>query len=301
MNTTKSWIIGVLTLSLVVFVSGGKATGGTTARGEPSWYWGVAPEETVKFHQGLSGTQVGRNLHRAADLTGSTIRNRDGKKLGTVYDLVLTPDLNGVSYAAVSTGGFFGMGRRLHAIPWSAVQTGPDGKIVAAISEEEFARDPGFAVWPAEGNPRWLDRTGERAGRAGLGVVTAADRYRIENRRFSRIKGMEVRGREDRRIGTVRDLVVATDTGAVPYTIVSLGGFLGLGQQYAAVPRNAVDWEMEQRTARVNVDRQVLQGYAFSPGAFPNLSDPLYAQRLDRAYGVEGGQTALGYVPGKEK
>lgn len=300
MNTTKSWIIGVLTVGLTVFVSAGNAADGTAASDEPSWYWGVAPEQTARAREGLTGTQVGRNLHRAAKLTGSTIRNLDGEKLGTVHDLVLTPDFNDVSYAAVSTGGFLGIGRRLHAIPWSAVQTGSDGKIVVAISKVELAQDAGFGEWPAEGNPRWLAGTGERTAQVRYGVTTAAERASIRNRRFSRIKGTQVRGPNDDRVGTIQDLVVSTDTGAVPYTIVSLGGFLGLGQRYAAVPRNAIDLNMEQRMARVTANRQVLQGYAFSPGEFPNLSDPLYTQRLDRAYGVQGYGTALGYVPGKE-
>ena len=278
MNTTKSWIIGVLALSLVVFVSGLQASDGTAAGDEPSWHWGVSPENQMRMEQGLTGKQVGRNLHRAEDLTGSTIRNPQGEKLGTVHDLVLTPDLNGVSYAAVASGGVLGMGRRLHAIPWSAIRTGPDGGLVADIGKEQLAQDAGFGEWPAEGNPRWLARAGGHTAEVEFGVVTAPDRASIENRRFSRIKGTQVRGKSDDKVGTIQDLVVATDTGAVPYTIVSFGGLLGLGQQYAAVPRTAIDLNMEQRVARVTADRQVLQGYAFSAGEFPNLSDPSYAR-----------------------
>jgi sporulation protein YlmC with PRC-barrel domain len=42
-----------------------------------------------------------------------------GENLGKVHDVVLTPDLNRISYVVVSTGGFLGMGNKLHAIPWS--------------------------------------------------------------------------------------------------------------------------------------------------------------------------------------
>jgi hypothetical protein len=56
---------------------------------------------------------------------------------------------------------------------------------------------------------------------------------------------------------------------------------------------------MELQTARVDANRQTLEAYAFSPGEFPNLSDPLYVQELSRAYGLEY-DTVLGYVPAEE-
>ncbi len=279
MNTTKSWIIGVLAVGLAVGISGCESTDQAAAGNEPSWYWGMPQEETLRS-QDLSGTRVGTTLHRATKLVGLPVRNLDGRQLGSIYDLVLTPDLNGVSYLAVSDA------RGFHAIPWSAVQTGADGSILIAINEQELAQDPVFMEWPAEGNPRWSDRAEEPAERAESGAV--ADGANVQDRRFSHIEGMAVRGPEGRRIGTVRDLVVATDTGAVAYTIVSFGGFLGLGREYAAVPRNAVDVDTQQWTARLDVDRETLHAHAFSPDSFPDLSDPLYVQELSRAYGVEG-------------
>lgn len=293
MNRTKLQVMGVLAVGLAAVLSGCESADQAAARDEPAWYWGVAPEETEVSPTGLAGTQVGANLHRASELTGTPLRTFDGEALGTVYDLVLTPDLNGVSYAAVSDG------RGFHAIPWSAIQTGPDGRLVAALSEQELAQKAGFREWPAEGDPHWLDRPEEQAERAESGAMTAAERLSIQRRRFSLIEGMPARGREGDRVGTVQDLVVATDTGAVAYTVVSFGGFLGLGREYAAVPMTAVDLDTQQQVARVDANRRTLEAYAFSPGEFPNLSDPLYAQELARAYGLEY-DTVLGYVPAEE-
>jgi sporulation protein YlmC with PRC-barrel domain len=230
------------------------------------------------------------------------MKNINGEKLGTIHDLVLTPDFDNVSYAVVSTGGIFGIGTRLHAIPWSSVQAGIDGDMAVPISREEFRQDRGFtgAHWPSEGNPRWLSRPGERTEEVRFDMMTKADRESIQNRRFSRIKGTTVKGPEDHTIGTIRDMVVAADTGAVAYTIVSFGGFLGLGPSYAAVPMNAVDFPPGQRVAQVRVNRQALEAYAFSPSAFPNLSDPVYARQLNRAYGIESYDTVFGYVPPEE-
>ncbi len=305
MDTTKLRIKGGLTLCLVAILSGyGVAAerlgDQRTMSDQPPWEWGVGRQDAPQSPQDASETRVGTNLHRASRIRGSTLRNSQGEKLGSVYDLVLTPDLDGISYAVVSTGGFFGIGRQLHAVPWSAIETGIDGKIAAPISAREFAQDRGFTDWPTEGNPRWLSRAGERTEEVTFGVTRAADRESIQNRRFSRIRGMVVRGPQDRSIGTLQDLVVSTDSGRVAYSVVSFGGLFGLGQQYAAVPITAIDIESEQRLARVDVDRQALEAYAFSPNAFPNLSDPMYAQQLNRVYGLEGYDTVLGYVPAEE-
>ncbi len=300
MYTTKLWIKSILTLSLVVALSGyglaEEADSETTTRIDRS------AESRSMSQLDTSGSQVGVNLHRASRVVGSPVTNVQGEKLGTVYDLVLTPELSDISYAVVSSGGFLGVGRQLHAIPWSSVQTGIDGGIVVPISEQEFLQDRGFPGnrWPAEGNPRWLSRPGERTEEITYDVTTAAEQKNIQQRRFNRIRGTMVKGPEDRSIGTVRDLVVAADTGRITYTIVSFGGLLGMGERYSAVPMSAVDFDLGQKIARVDVDRQALQAYAFAPNAFPNLSDPLYAQRLHTAYGIEGYDTVLGYVPAEE-
>jgi hypothetical protein len=109
-----------------------------------------------------------------------------------------------------------------------------------------------------------------------------------------------VRTADGRSGGTVRDLVIATDTGEIAYTIVSLGGFFGLGQQYAAVPHSAVTYLPGIRTATVDASRETLQANTFSPGRFPNLADAAYAQNINRAFGLETGDTVLGFVPAEE-
>jgi sporulation protein YlmC with PRC-barrel domain len=291
MDIKKSWIMVVPALALAAVLAGCESTEKTTASSEPSWYWGVAPESTGAS-QTLPGLQVGKDLYRATDLTGSFLTNPQGEILGYVSDLVLTPNLDDVSYAAVLAG------RQLHAIPWSAVKTGPDGNIVAAISQQALLRAPGFTEWPAEGNPRWLSPARQRA-QATVPGATPASEASVQDRRVSRIVGMPVTGKEGRKVGTIKDLIVSTDTGVVPYTIVSFGGLLGLGREYAAVPRNAMVLDTAQRIARVDADRQTLQANAFSPGKFPNLSSPAYVRQLSQAYGVEYG-TVLGYVPADE-
>ncbi len=63
----------------------------------------------------------GANI-RTSQVIGMTVRNMDGKDIGTVNDIVLNAATGRVRYAAVSYGGFLGMGDKLFAVPWQAFE-----------------------------------------------------------------------------------------------------------------------------------------------------------------------------------
>lgn len=304
MYTTRSFVSGVLAIGLVAILSGyglaaeqpGSET--TIIITEPSQDTMARLESDTTE---MSGQPV---LLRTSKLIGKPLKDIQGEKIGTIHDLVVTEDFDNVSYAAVSTGGVFGLGRKLHAVPWSAIKLGIGDSVTAPIDARELEQDRGFSdtYWPAEGDPRWAGRAGERTEEVTYGAQTAADRESIQSRRVSRIKGIMVKEPHGRDVGTVQDLVVAMDSGRVTYTIVSHGGLLGMGQRYSAVPTGAVVFQPERNIARLEVDEQVLQANSFAPGQFPNLSDPLYARRIHESYGVETGPdwVVLGFVAPEE-
>lgn len=55
--------------------------------------------------------------------------------------------------------------------------------------------------------------------------------YRIDN-----LTGTDVRNIDDETLGSVHDVVLDPATGSVSYVLVARGGFLGLGEEYVAVP-----------------------------------------------------------------
>src|SRR5258706_9166781 len=52
--------------------------------------------------------------------------------------------------------------------------------------------------------------------------------------------GMEVRNRNDERLGEIKDLVVDLQSGKIAYLTLSVGGFLGVGEKLIAVPTGAL-------------------------------------------------------------
>ncbi|MEN6336211.1 MAG: PRC-barrel domain-containing protein [Phycisphaerales bacterium] len=247
--------------------------------------------------QQAAPTMTTTEIRRASQLIGKPVKNTQGEKLGTIYDLVLTPELDQVSYVALSRGGFLGIGRNLYAIPWSSIRVGSTGAYVAPISTQELSQWRGFSTtaWPSEPSRSW---TGQ--ARTAEERQNARERQAVQNRRVSRIDGSTVETPEGLGAGHIRDLAVAMDSGRVQYTIVSYGGLLGIGSRFAAVPQGAIDLQPDRRVAQLNVGKDVLRNNSFAAGQFPDLGNPSYARDIDRAYGVGTGETVLGYVPAEE-
>lgn len=61
------------------------------------------------------------DLIPAAKVIGTTVFNAAGEKLGTLEDVMLSKRSGNVAYAVMSFGGFLGIGRRHHPVPWSVL------------------------------------------------------------------------------------------------------------------------------------------------------------------------------------
>jgi sporulation protein YlmC with PRC-barrel domain len=79
----------------------------------------------------------------ASKVLGTSIYNRSGEKIGNVQDVVLDKMSNEIMFAVVSFGGFLGMGKKYHALPWARLdyQTDHDGYVVG-VSREALESAP---------------------------------------------------------------------------------------------------------------------------------------------------------------
>lgn len=114
--------------------------------------------------------------HRTSKIVGTEVRNRQGEKLGEIKDIVLGS--NGtVAYAVVSTGGFLGLRDRLHAIPWTALQTNTGQRhFLLDMDKERLTKAPGFSdkQWPNMADERWNSQTRSHYGTAPAAAASAA-------------------------------------------------------------------------------------------------------------------------------
>ena len=88
---------------------------------------------------------------KGSDLIGMKVEGMDGKKLGTIKDLVIDPINGDVDYAVLDYGGFLGVNDKYFAVPWEALKISADRKkALLDVTKKDLKRAPGFdkTQWP---------------------------------------------------------------------------------------------------------------------------------------------------------
>jgi sporulation protein YlmC with PRC-barrel domain len=85
--------------------------------------------------------RTGLPLASAGGLKGMPIVNLQQEVLGHVEELMLDVQHGRIAYAVMGSGGFFGLGERYFAIPWTALVVDPKGEcLVVDVARERFDR-----------------------------------------------------------------------------------------------------------------------------------------------------------------
>jgi sporulation protein YlmC with PRC-barrel domain len=203
----------------------------------------------------------------ASDLVGTKVVSQTNEKLGKIEDVVVHPD-GEVAYAVLSFGGTLGLGDKLFAIPWNSVQfkgfemadkaakepkDPKDAKepkdseraIVLSIDKERLKNAPGFDKnnWPVMASPEWakdVDAYYSSMGKSDtVKPVEAGAQKKGVIWRCSELKGFNVNTPTDEKLGDIKEVAIDTN-GRVSYVVISVGGFLGMGDRHVAVPWDAL-------------------------------------------------------------
>jgi sporulation protein YlmC with PRC-barrel domain len=99
---------------------------------------------------------------RSSKLMGMSVRNPEGDDLGKIEDLVIDIESGQVRYAALSFGGFLGVGDKLFAVPMKAMKFAPsddDSHFVLDVDKQRLENAPGFSpeAWPKDADPQWAE------------------------------------------------------------------------------------------------------------------------------------------------
>jgi sporulation protein YlmC with PRC-barrel domain len=96
-------------------------------------------------------------LIAASMVNGTTVYNRAGEKLGSIYDVMLEKASGKADYAIMSFGGFLGIGDRYHPLPWQALTYDEmQGGYVIDIDRDRLEGAPSYS--PDEAS-LWEDPT----------------------------------------------------------------------------------------------------------------------------------------------
>lgn len=95
---------------------------------------------------------------RTSSLCDQDVYNHRDEKLGQLHDLVVELPAGLVSFVIMSSGGFWGIGEKLLAIPWKALTRDTHRKrFVLDISLDRLKSAPDFdsGNWPDLNDPAW--------------------------------------------------------------------------------------------------------------------------------------------------
>jgi sporulation protein YlmC with PRC-barrel domain len=103
-------------------------------------------------------TETTVNVLSTRTLLGDKVVNSQGEHLGEIKELMIDPQTGHVGYAVLSFGGFLGMGDKLFAIPFRALQLKADRKeFVLDVAKDKLQTAPGFdkSDWPQSADRQW--------------------------------------------------------------------------------------------------------------------------------------------------
>lgn len=114
--------------------------------------------EPTSRHGATDNMQAGAALLSATSIAGDEVRNLQNEELGKIEDIMLDINEGKIRYAVLSSGGFLGMGDRLFAVPWKALQQDAENKrFMLDVDVERLKNAPGFDKndWPNMADPSW--------------------------------------------------------------------------------------------------------------------------------------------------
>jgi hypothetical protein len=120
--------------------------------------------------QNMAGTGTGSvatdetdRLIASNKVEGTAVYNRQGERMGSVYNFMVDKRSGQVAYAVMSFGGFLGMGDSYHPLPWSALTY--DTKLGGYVVDLDKERLKGAPSYTGSKSPTWDQEYGSRVDR----------------------------------------------------------------------------------------------------------------------------------------
>lgn len=106
--------------------------------------------------------------------------------------------------------------------------------------------------------------------------TTDTDREKVQKEnKASGILGMEVRNSNNEKLGEIKDLVMDLNSGKVSYSVLAVGGFLGIGEKLLAIPPSALSVAPDHSHLILNADRAKIEAApGFAATSWPSVHNP---------------------------
>lgn len=140
-----------------------------------------ADRDRYGMYKGSSDQGPGPALMGADTLIGDNVVNEQEDNLGDIKEIMLDMRTGQIAYAVLAFGGFLGMGEKLFAVPWQALQLDPVNKrFKLNVEKDRLKNAPGFDpdAWPDMSDVGWANKIhsfyGTDPNQHGAGGVAAS-------------------------------------------------------------------------------------------------------------------------------
>ena len=253
-----------------------------------------------------------RRWQKVNDLIGKEVgATTNNEKLGDVDDLIVDMDSGRVLYYVVEVDG------RQAAVPVAALKLPEDAARFQVASTKDqlkmnaFDKDklPNFGdqAWAQKVHkdftlqPYWEDpsrpgatrtvrytETTEKGGRRVFRM--SSETWYSPVRQWMKatdLIGKNVENPANENLGKIEEIVVDPDTGRVIYSVLSFGGFLGMGDKLFAVPFHSLALGSDAKKFILDVDKDRLKNaQGFDKNNWPNMADSRWARETHEFYRV---------------
>jgi len=97
----------------------------------------------------------------------------------------------------------------------------------------------------------------------------------MHGNKASGLLGMEVRNKQNEKLGEIKDVVLDLPSGKVSYAVLAVGGFLGLGEKLVALPPSAFTLSSDGHTLTIDADKSKIQAApGFAATSWPSVHNP---------------------------
>ena len=118
----------------------------------------MSEKTVVSGTTGEPATEETPELIASDKVEGTVVYNRNGDRLGSVYNFMVDKRSGKVAYAVMSFGGFLGMGSSYHPLPWNQLTYDTSlGGYVVDLTKEQLEGAPFYSgsELPAWGDPAY--------------------------------------------------------------------------------------------------------------------------------------------------
>ena len=111
--------------------------------------------QTTGTDMGSVATDETDRLIASNKVEGTAVYNREGERLGSVYNFMVDKRSGQVEYAVMSFGGFLGIGDSYHPLPWKSLNYDTSmGGYVVDLDKNRLQSAPSYA---SSELPDWSD------------------------------------------------------------------------------------------------------------------------------------------------